>query len=115
MSLLRNLVFIGLLGIAGCSTVQVPEHPEAIGAIQSYYAANAWEDGARCVSPSMTVTESKVLENTPDRLVVEARYYWRDGRRMSDGGADLCSGFATRTFTLSQGRVIAMTGEQRRN
>jgi hypothetical protein len=114
MNMLRCLGLAGGLALMGCAAVQVPDHPDAIASIQDYYAANAWEDGARCVSPSMNVTQTKVLENTPDRLVVETRYYWRDDRRMSDAGADLCSGFATRTFTLSQGRVVAMTGEQRR-
>jgi hypothetical protein len=114
MTIVRWLTLAGSLAVAACASVQVPDHPGAVAAIQDYYAANAWEDGARCVSPSMDVTQTRILEDTPDRVVVEARYYWRDDRRMSDAGADLCSGFATRTFTLSQGRVVSMTGEQRR-
>ncbi|HEX2527229.1 MAG TPA: hypothetical protein VHL31_13155 [Geminicoccus sp.] len=114
MIMLRNLSTAALLVLVGCTTVDVPGHPEAIAAIQSYYAANAWEEGARCVSPSMTVTRTNILEDTPERLVVEARYYWQDGRRSSDNAAVTCSGFETRTFTLAQGRVVSMTGEQRR-
>ena len=115
MNVLRNISLAVTLGLVSCTSVQVPDHPDAIGLIQSYYRANAWEDGARCVSPSMTVTETKVLEDTPDRLVLQTRYYWRDGSRMSDSGADTCSGFETRTFTLFQGVVTGMTGEQRRS
>ncbi len=100
--------------LAGCSTLQpLPDHPGAVAAIESYYAAHAWEEGARCVSPSMQVTQTRVLEDTPGRLVVETRYYWRDGKRTAKAPG-FCSGFSTRTFTLEEGRVVAMTGEQRR-
>ncbi|WP_027132758.1 hypothetical protein [Geminicoccus roseus] len=103
-----------LLGLAGCTAPQaLPDHPGAVAAIEDYYAAHAWEEGARCVQPSMQVTQAKVLDDAPDHLVVEARYHWRDGRRSSKA-AGFCSGFATRTFTLDDGRVVAMTGEQRR-
>jgi hypothetical protein len=75
VGLLRNLVLAGGIIFVGCSTVEVPDHPGAIASIQNYYHANAWEEGARCVSPSMQMTQTKVLEDTTDRLVVEARYY----------------------------------------
>ena len=110
----RLSVIAAVLGVGGCSTLQpIPDHPGAIASMESYYAAHAWEEGARCVLPSMQVTQTKVIEDQPDRLVVEARYYWEDGRTQSDGGANICSGFNTRTFTLSQGQVTDMTGEQR--
>ncbi|HWL72059.1 MAG TPA: hypothetical protein VNS22_27265 [Geminicoccus sp.] len=103
-----------LAALAGCSTLQppLPDHPDAVAAIEAYYRAHAWEEGARCISPSMQVTQADVLEDTPDRLVVQTRYYWRDGKRSSKA-AGFCSGFSSRTFTLEGGRVVGMTGEQR--
>ena len=112
---MRPLLAAAALGVlAGCSNLQpLPDHPDAVTAIEAYYRANAWEEGARCVSPSMQVTQTKVLEDTPGRLVVETRYHWRDGKRSSKAPG-FCSGFSTRTFTLENGRVVGMTGEQRR-
>jgi uncharacterized protein YcfL len=109
-----GVIFAALLASA-CTTTQIlPGHPDAIPAIESFYDRNAWEEGARCVGPSMSVTRAEVLEETANRLVVQVRYYWRDNRLMSDRGASTCSGFATRTFTLENGAVVSMTGEQRR-
>src|SRR4051812_8302140 len=114
MSRLHNLTMAAVLGLAGCNAVQpLPDHPGAIAAIQDYYAGHAWEEGARCTLPSMQVTQTKVIEDTPDRLVVEARYFWQDGRQTEGDFMGFCSGFSTRTLTLADGRVIAMTGEQR--
>lgn len=64
-------------------------------------------------------TRLTVLEDTPDRLVVHARYFYRD--RFQDGSGDgrstVCSGFGERTFTLTPGRdhgdvEVAMDGQQ---
>ena len=67
-------------------------------------------------------TRVTVLEDTPDRLVVHARYLYRDF--IQDGGGDddgrstgRCTGYGERTFTLTRdpetGRVaVAMSGEQ---
>lgn len=114
MKMFRKLALAASFGLVGCATAQpLPDHPGAIGAIQSYYNSNAWEEGARCVLPRMDVTQTKVIEDTPERLVVEVRYYWQDETRESDTFGNVCNGFATRTFTLAEGRVIKMTGEQR--
>ena len=60
-----------------------------------------------------------MIEDTPDRLVVHARYFYRD--RFQQGGAgeggQICAGFDERTFTLARdqdGRpvVVEMTGQQ---
>jgi hypothetical protein len=114
MNFLRGLVVLTGLVAAGCSTVQpVPGHPDAVPLIERYYEDNAWEEGARCVRPSIDVTEVNVVENTPDRLVVDTRYYWRDDRADTDTYGNTCNGFGSRRFTISGGRVVAMTGEQR--
>ncbi|WP_159717276.1 hypothetical protein [Geminicoccus flavidas] len=100
--------------LAACSTTPLlPDQPGAVGAIEDYYARHAWEEGARCVLPRMSVTAAEVVESADGRTVVEVRYFWRDNRLQSDNGATTCAGFASRRFTLEGGRVVAMTGEQR--
>ena len=58
-----------------------------------------------------------MLEDTPDRLVVHARYFYRDRFQSGGGDGGSCSGFGERTFTLEPGPeggevVVAMTGQQ---
>ena len=114
MTLARGLMLAAALGLAGCGAGrQLPDHPGTIGAIRTFYAQHAWEDGSRCVLPRMDVTQANILEESPDRLVVEVRYYWKDDRTSTDTMGNTCTGFATRTFTLSQGQVIKMSGPQR--
>ena len=89
-------------------------------AIRLYHERHASEGGGRCFRPYIDgFTNLTVIEDTPDRLVVEARYFYRD--RFQQGGAgeggQTCTGFNERTFTLARdpdGRpvVVDMTGEQ---
>jgi hypothetical protein len=63
-----------------------------------------------------------VVENAPDRLVVDVRYFYRD-RSKDDRGQDQghgreCTGFAGRQFTFGKGKtggveVLDMTGQRR--
>jgi hypothetical protein len=85
-------------------------------AIRLHYGRHASEGGGRCFRPYIDgFTKITVLEDSPDRLVVQARYFYRD--RFQDGnGGQLCAGFSERTFTLARdqdGRpvVVDMTGE----
>jgi hypothetical protein len=89
-------------------------------AIKRHYARNATE--GNCYNPYIDgFTRLTVLEDTPDRLVVHARYLYRD--RFRDGGGDdggstgVCSGFGERTFALMRspedsGLAVAMDGQQ---
>ena len=85
-------------------------------AIKLYYERNASE-GGRCFNPYIDgFSRVTVVEDTPDRLVVDARYFWRDRFQDGDGGNN-CAGFGERTFTLARdqnGRpvVVGMTGER---
>jgi hypothetical protein len=100
--------------LAACSTTPLlPDQPGAVAAIEDYYARHAWEDGARCVLPRMSVTAAEVVESADGRTVVDVRYFWQDNRLENDSGATTCAGFESRRFTLEGGRVVAMTGEQR--
>jgi hypothetical protein len=116
-------IFLPLL--AGCTATRIESanfgSPAAIERpIRLYYERNASEGGARCFRPYIDgFTRLAVLEDTPQRLVVEARYFFRD--RVQEGGAgeggNVCAGFNERTFTLARDQdgtpvVTGMTGEQ---
>lgn len=113
-----------LVLLLGCSATPVEsEHFGSSAAIERtmmrHYERNATE--GNCYNPSIDgFTRFTVLEDTPDRLVVHARYLYRD--RFQDGGDDgrstgVCSGFGERTFALTRspegrGLVVAMGGQQ---
>jgi hypothetical protein len=100
--------------LAGCATSQLlPDQPGVIAAIEDYYRDHAWENGARCVLPEMQVTHADVIDRTDGREQVEVRYYWEDERTETDLAGNTCNGFGTRVFTIAEGRVTEMTGEQR--
>jgi hypothetical protein len=112
------------LALAACATGRVEsDHLGPPGAIERammhYYERNASEEGARCVHPYIDgFTRLTVLEDTPEQLVVDARYFWRD--RVQESGpreGTVCTGFGQRTFVLeadAQARpvVVEMSGEQ---
>lgn len=91
--------------------------------IQSFYAARAMEANARCPNPQMTsITGADVVEDTPERLVLDIRYYWvDDGQTVDSGGGGskiICRDRGQRRFTFArdpQGRleVVGMGGPQR--
>jgi hypothetical protein len=114
-----------LVLLAGCAATRIESAhfgppAEIERAIRLYYERNASEGGARCFRPYIDgFTRISVLEDTPNRLVVEARYFYRD--RAQEGGAgeggNACTGFNQRTFTLARDQdgapiVTGMTGEQ---
>jgi hypothetical protein len=110
--------------LAACTATRIESAhfgpPAAIErAIMRYYERHAIE-GARCFYPYIDgFTKLTVLEDTPDRLIVRARYFYRD--RMQEGdrgdGGHVCTGFNERTFTLARTPdgdpvVVEMAGEQ---
>jgi hypothetical protein len=114
-----------LVLLLGCSATRVEsEHfgPSAAleRAMMLHYQRNASE--GNCYNPYIDgFTRLTVLEDRPDRLVVHARYLYRD--RFQDGGGDggstsgACTGFGERTFTLRPSPeggdlVVAMDGQQ---
>jgi hypothetical protein len=111
--------------LAGCTGPQIESPyfgpPGAIErAIRLYHERHASEGGGRCFQPYIDgFTNLTVIEDTPDRLVVDARYFWRD--RFQQGGqgegGQNCAGFNERTFTLAHTQdrsiaVVGMTGER---
>jgi hypothetical protein len=129
------------LALGGCTELahgpSVAGYPGLQYQIESFYSARALEENATCTQPRMTISAYKVVEETPERLVLEVRYHYVDeGRRDFDRGAidgamfgvpgvgGQCDAFATRTFVIAKavggagsGRptamVASMTGPQR--
>jgi hypothetical protein len=111
--------------LIGCSAPQVESAHFGPSAdiervIRMYYERHASEGGGRCFNPYIDAfTKLTVLEETPDRLVVDARYLHRDRFREggSGEGGQICTGFAERTFTLARTPeddpiVTEMSGER---
>jgi hypothetical protein len=99
--------------VAGCAAARpLPEQPGVVVAMERYYVRHGIEDNGRCPLPEMTVTEASIVEQSGDRMVVDADYHWED-RRRTGGIANDCIGFGNRRFTFYQGQILAMTGEQR--
>lgn len=97
----------------------------------SFYDARAMEESATCPQPRMrSVTRAQVVEETPERVVMNIKYFFKDEGQINDnddgfpqfgGGGFLnrCNGFGERTFTFARRTdgnldVASMTGPQRR-
>jgi hypothetical protein len=75
--------------------------------VQRFYAGRAMERGAACPSPRMTtITRAEVVEETPERVVMDLRYRWTDDGQSTDadGGTfrGICQGFNGRRFTFAR-------------
>src|SRR5919106_7076210 len=70
--------------VAGCA--DVPWQPPAYEtAMKRYYQAHATEKNGRCLAPYIDgFTTVEIVEDTPERTPVEARYLYRDW--VKDGG-----------------------------
>ena len=122
--LFRGPVLMILVLLVGCTATRIESAyfgpSTAIEqAIRRYYERHASEGGARCFRPYIDgFSRLSVLEDTPNRLVVETRYFFRDrAQEGGPGGGSVCAGFNERTFTLTRdqdGRPVVtnMTGEQ---
>jgi hypothetical protein len=108
--LLLNLLF------AGCSSV-FGEQSELDGAIKRYYEAHASERGGQCLAPYIDgFTRTQVVEDGPERLVVDVRYLYRDRYKDNESGVDGnamtgCINYGTRRFVLARSDD-ALTVEQ---
>ena len=112
------LVITGL--VAGCANP--PWQPPAYEtAIKRYYEAHASERGY-CLAPYIDgFTTVQVVEDTPERMVVEARYLYRDwlkdGSDARNGMMLGCVSYGARSFVLARSddrlQVIEMSGPRR--
>jgi hypothetical protein len=118
----RSLVPILLL--AACAD-RVPANglaePQAIErAIKAYYERNASEENQTCLTPYIDgLARVTVVDEQPDRLVLDARYLYRDRFKddRSNGIGRECIGYAEREFTLTKEAgelaVVAMSESRR--
>ena len=113
---------LALASLAGCANS--PWQPPAYEtAMKSYYEAHASEKNGRCLAPYIDgFTRVQVLEQTPERLVVDARYLYRDWIKDRDGRQDggmarECIGYSQRSFVLAETddrlEVTEMSGPRR--
>jgi hypothetical protein len=135
MSMMRGLAFaaVGALGFASAGCSSLADGPSVAGykglqfQITSYYRNHAWEENATCLRPEMQITQTRVIEDTPDRVVMDVKYHYYDESvrdsfdplRSSFGtGAGTCNDFSERTFVIGKTTgsatfVQSMTGPQR--
>jgi hypothetical protein len=112
-------VIAGLL--AGCTTASW-QPPAYETAIKRYYEAHASERNGQCLAPYIDgFTTIQVVEDTPERMVVDARYLYRDwikdGTDADDGMMLGCVSYGQRSFVLTRSvdrlQVIEMSGLRR--
>ena len=120
----RGIVLLAAVATAGCSW-QGPSlagYPGLQYRVISYYDGRAMERGANCPNPELqTITGTRVIEETPERVVMEVRYYWVDWSQATDvRGANVttCRDWSARTFTFTRNTdgnllVESMTGAQK--
>jgi hypothetical protein len=108
-----------LLALAGCGSVADAVRTSPVeSAVMRHYEAHASEQYGQCLNPYMdALTNVEVVEETTARMVVDARYFYRD-RFMDDRDGALgreCSGRGERRFTLARNEddgldVVEMSG-----
>jgi hypothetical protein len=113
------LLGAGLLALAGCGSVADAVRTSPVeSAVMRHYEAHASEQYGQCLNPYMdALTNVEVVEETTARMVVDARYFYRD-RFMDDRDGALgreCSGRGERRFTLARNEddgldVVEMSG-----
>jgi hypothetical protein len=111
-------VIAGLL--AGCTTASW-QPPAYETAIKRYYEAHASERNGQCLAPYIDgFTTIQVVEDTPERVVVDARYLYRDWIKDgtdADGLMLGCISYGQRSFVLARSddglQVIEMSGPRR--
>jgi hypothetical protein len=115
-----TIALAAALGGCGYEGPPLAGYPGLQFEVVSFYDARAIEGAAVCTRPRMTPTRATVVEETPERVVMDVRYHFRDESHddLSLGQAR-CNGWAERTFTLAKTAgggldVVAMTGPQRR-
>jgi hypothetical protein len=125
MSMRLFCVALGSALLVSCAprlpSTSFVEPPALATAMERYYAGYATEEHGYCPQPYIEgLTQVSVVDSQPDRLVVDARYLYRD--RFKNNGSDTgqygCVGYAGRRFTLAKGpaggvEVLEMTGPQR--
>lgn len=120
------LCLVAGAALAGCASPSIESAQFGAGsavetAIKRYYASRASEQHGLCPRPYIDgITGVEIIEDSPERLVAEVSYFFRDRIREPAGdeneGSVPCAGFGERTFTVTsteQGpEVVEMSGPQ---
>lgn len=116
-------VAVAVAGLAAACAGSPWQPPAYETAMKNYYEAHASERNGRCLAPYIDgFTRVQVLEETPERLVVDARYLYRDWIKDrqgpgSRGEGSECVGYSQRSFVLAQSddrlEVTEMSGARR--
>ena len=80
MSVLRTAALLLALSLAACNT-QGPSlagQPGLQWQVVSFYGDRAMERAASCPNPRMSITRYRVVEETPEQVVMDIDYYWVD-------------------------------------
>ncbi len=127
MSIRRLCLLLTAGLVAGCTTTnQLPStsfaQPAALEqAMKRYYEAHATEQWGYCSTPYIDgLTQVQVVDNQPDKLVVDVRYLYRDRQKdnRQNSFAQECVNYGGRSFTLAKSAtggvtVADMTGPRR--
>lgn len=108
---------LALAACVGAGRALAP-YPGAEDQIRAYYAANAFELNATCVTPYISnIVAVDVVRDDDRQLVLDVRYLYDVQARPAAWGIAACNNFASRRFTFDKTetglRLTGMTGEQR--
>ena len=126
MFICRTILLLFPAALAGCGW-QGPSlagYPGLQHQVIGFYDDRAMERSAACPNPEMqSITSNRVVEDTPERVVMDVRYRWMDesqAMEMEQGGSVVtCQDWGERTFTFARtgdgGLVVqGMTGPRKR-
>ena len=123
--MLRSAALLLTLALAACGW-QGPAlegHAGLQYQVISFYDAHATEREVSCPNPEMqSITSSRVIEDTSEKVVMDIRYYWIDWSQATDvqgSSITTCRDWNERTFTFARNSageldVVSMTGAQKR-
>jgi hypothetical protein len=122
----RTLCLALLALLAGCAASRLPStsfaEPAALNrAMTAYYEAHAMEQWGYCLTPYIDgLTQVSVVDNQPDKLVLDVRYLYRDRQKGTQQNSFVteCVSYAGRQFTFGKDKaggveVVDMTGLRR--
>jgi hypothetical protein len=118
---------LALALVAGCADPNpegLPDFFRLQFELEGFYRRNAWERNATCTVPEMRLTRIDVLEETPERLLLNVTYFWRDDANGIENDdifavrVNRCTGYAQRQFVVTPRTgggwsVVSMSGPQR--
>ena len=120
---LLGLLSMGVLAACNAQGPSLAGQPGLQWQVISFYDDRAMERSASCPNPRMrSVTRHHIVEDSPQRVVMDIKYYWVDESQAMDipGGSIItCQDWGERTFTFAKAtdgslQVKSMTGPQKR-